>query len=698
MSHRGWVALSGQVARGTIWWKLFAVCLYIRGRMNRHLSFSHRSWFFLALILLLAGGLRFYRIDAQSFWNDEGNSARLAERSVDLILAGAEGDIHPPGYYLALHYWRALLGHSEAALRGLSAVCSLALVGFTFLLGRRLFEDQAVSLAAAGLVALNPFQVYYAQEARMYAMLALWAMASTWALVAWLPVGGRERGGRRWPLVVYVLTVAAGLYTHYAFPFVWVAQNVGVGLWALLASRSPGEEGRRRAPGRRLLTWAVAQAAVVVLYLPWLPIAWHQVTSWSSPGESFELVDALLDIWRLLSFGRTVPTALVSGGLIAVGSLTVLSLLPPVDERDEAVGSLPYHLRWTLVALLVLVPAGLILGLGLYKVAYQKFLLVTAAPLSLLVAQGIVGGWRIAGGVGVWGERNTLLSYRSVILFLAALMSLDTGRSVNNLYFDEGYARADYRAIAHQIEAGARPGDAVVLNAPNQWEVFTFYYPDDRHVFPLARQRPFNAAINQAELEQIVADHQRLFAIFWGEGESDPERFIESWLESHTYKAGEAWYGDVRLAVYAVPAEATDVPAVSLDARFGPSICLDGYTLLTEALAPGDILQLALFWRAAESIADRYKVFVHLYDEAGRLLAQTDSEPGATLRPTDTWVPDERVLDRFGVLVPPETQPGAYTLAVGLYLLTDPTDRLPVTREGRPVGDRLDLARIVVSE
>ena len=120
--------------------------------------------------------------------------------------------------------------------------------------------------------------------------------------------------------------------------------------------------------------------------------------------------------------------------------------------------------------------------------------------------------------------------------------------------------------------------------------------------------------------------------------------------------------------------------------------------MLTEALTPGDILQLALFWRATEPIDDRYKVFVHLYDEAGRLLAQTDSEPGATLRPTDTWVPDERVLDRFGVLVPPETQPGAYTLAVGLYPLTDPTDRLPVTREGRPVGDRLDLARIAVSE
>ena len=64
----------------------------------------------LVAILLLATALRFYRIDAQSFWNDEGNSARIAERSVDLIIAGAAGDIHPPLYYLALQAWRSVFG------------------------------------------------------------------------------------------------------------------------------------------------------------------------------------------------------------------------------------------------------------------------------------------------------------------------------------------------------------------------------------------------------------------------------------------------------------------------------------------------------------------------------------------------------------------------------------------------------------
>ena len=81
----------------------------------------------LGVILLLAAGLRFHRIDAQSLWYDEGNSARIAERSIQLILEGAAGDIHPPLYYLLLSLWRSVFGASETALRGLSAVSGIGL-------------------------------------------------------------------------------------------------------------------------------------------------------------------------------------------------------------------------------------------------------------------------------------------------------------------------------------------------------------------------------------------------------------------------------------------------------------------------------------------------------------------------------------------------------------------------------------------
>src|SRR3972149_4343478 len=136
----------------------------------------------LIAVLLLATALRFYRVDAQSFWNDEGNSARIAERSINLILEGAAGDIHPPLYYLTLHVWRGIFGSGEAALRGLSAIFGLITVAFTYLLGRRVF-DSRVGLIGAFLAAVNPFQIYYSQEARMYVMLTAIGVVTTYILV-----------------------------------------------------------------------------------------------------------------------------------------------------------------------------------------------------------------------------------------------------------------------------------------------------------------------------------------------------------------------------------------------------------------------------------------------------------------------------------------------------------------------------------
>ena len=125
-------------------------------------------------MLLIAAGTRLYRLDAQSLWNDEGNSLRLAERRVSGLLDAAARDIHPPGYTLALKGWIALAGTSELALRLPSAFAGLLTVAAAIALGRQLYGPGAGALAGL-FVALSPLAVYYSQEARMYAQLGLLA-------------------------------------------------------------------------------------------------------------------------------------------------------------------------------------------------------------------------------------------------------------------------------------------------------------------------------------------------------------------------------------------------------------------------------------------------------------------------------------------------------------------------------------------
>ena len=618
-----------------------------------------RSLWILLAILVLSAALRFFQLDAQSFWNDEGTSARVAERSLPLITAAAIADIHPPLYYYALHFWRGLWGESEFALRGLSAILGIVLVWLIYLLGHQLF-DESTALIAAFAAAINPFQVYYSQEARMYMLLAVWAAASTYCLVRC----ERQEDTLRVSYIGYVLTAAAGMYTHYAFPFVLVVHNLVAVAWLAV----------RRAGWRRLAMWIGTQVAVVALYLPWLGVALQRLPEWQSPAPAYQLGPALLDILRWFAFGRTIPTASVTIALGAVGLFLLASLIPTRSTLFAPPSTLSLLAWW-------LVPVALTFAFGLYKEAYLKFLLVCSPAFCLLFARGIVAAWQIA---------NKAL--HALVILLVALVATFTIQSLSNLYSDPAYARDDYRGIAQRIQQNSRPGDAILLEAPNQWEAFTYYHRDDSNVIPLARARPVTEQAAAQELSQITAKYKRLLVLYWAETEPDPNRHVERWLNANTFKASEAWFGTVRLAVYAVPAALSDKPDHALDVRFGDAIQLKGYSLAGDTLASGDMLQLALFWQANAPLTTRYKVFVHVLDASDRIVAQIDREPGGELVPTTIWQPGQIIIDRYGVLIPPEAAPGRYRIAVGLYGF----DNVRLNVRGAS-GDQVLLGEIVVA-
>jgi mannosyltransferase len=193
----------------------------------------------------------------------------------------------------------------------------------------------------------------------------------------------------------------------------------------------------------------------------------------------------------------------------------------------------------------------------------------------------------------------------------------------------------------------------------------------------------------------LTERYRRLFVLYWGDAESDPQRLIEAWLAAHAYKAGDRWYGRVHLATYGV-ASLPEEPAIALDARFGEAIRLRGYTLAGDRFAPGDILPVTLFWEAQAPIAERYKATAQLLDGAGQLVAQRDTEPGGGLSLTINWKPGQVLADRYGILLPVDLSPGRYTLIVGLYPIAN-GERLPVILDGKPVGDHLPVGSIQVT-
>ncbi len=651
----------------------------------------------LLLVLLLAAGLRFYRLDTQSFWSDEGNAIRAAQRSIPLVIAAARGDIHPPGYYLLLHFWRIPTGDSEFAVRALSVYIGLLTVALTGRLGRRML-GHGVGVGAAFLAAVSPLAVYYSQEARMYSLLGLISVASTdllWSLF---------RRPRPLTGLLYALVVAAGLYVHYFFPFILVAHNLLVfGRWGLRAgdrfrgrARSylsgdncqdcfPGDpvpgpvpEGqpREELPLRK---WLALQGLVVLLYLPWLPAA-LRATGWPSAGRGYTLEAALLDIFRVLTVGITQEAIPARPVLIGAGVLLALGLWP---RRKIA-------LVRTTLALWLLVPLVLIFAFDLYKPAYLKFLLAILPPFHILLAAGVhnlVRPFR--------RSRPPLASALYPCTFHALMFYALTFYvllpSLRNLYFNPAYARDNYRQIAAAITSLGQPGDGVILNAPNQWEVFTYYYQGDLPLYPA----PYHPTPEQVVdwLSPILSSHRRLFVLYWGDREADPERRVENLLADRAYPAWGHWYGRVRVSLYGL-GPLPEEPQVVVRARWGPEILLHGYALGEGPFAPGDVVPVTLFWEA-NAPPGRYKVFLHLMDEGGTLVAQNDAEPRGDLSPTFIWSVGERITDRHGVYLPPDLPPGRYWLKVGMYR-PDTGERLPLSLDETPAGDSLELGELVV--
>ncbi len=606
----------------------------------------------LAPILWLAMVLRFHRLAIQSFWNDEGNAARLAERSVRLIIKGAAMDIHPPGYYLLLHLWQLGAGRTEFALRAFSALCALLTVAVVAALGRHLGGKRTGTVAAL-LLALHPLAIYYAQEARMYALLGLLAALTLWTGVQSLQTRAR------WPLPAMGAVVLLGLYTHYAYLFALAAVDGAFLIhWLLRERKWPA-----------LRRWSLPQGAALLLFLPWLPHL-RKLTAWKPPDLAQR--GAAIHIAQALLVGITHPNP--PPLLPAVALLLILWGTARTLRRRPFLTSA--------ALLLLLMPPLLFLATGSYRPAYLKFLLVSLPALTLLLAAP-------AGTHRPQAPVLDLLARGAAFLLLAALL-LPQMNSLHHLYDDPACRRDDYRGVAALIAAEGRPGDAIALDAPNQWEVFTYYYRGPLEVFP-APYHPDEAEARDW-LSTLLDGHERLFVLYWGDRESDPDRYIERGLAERTYKAGEQWITSLRLARYGV-APLPEAPAETFEARFGEAIVLDGATILGERFRTGDIIPVSLFWHAEARPPQRYKLFVHLLNAEGQLVAQYDAEPIGGFRPTDGWQAGERLTDRCGVLVPAGLPAGRYTVRVGLYDFQG--ERLPVIWPGGE-GDGLVIGTVEV--
>ncbi len=272
--------------------------------------------FFLVILLVLGIFFRFYHLDQKVYWHDEVYTSirsfgytqqEVIQQAFDGRVIGVE-DLqkyqrfnpdkslsdtvyslvqhpeHPPLYYLMVRFWMQVFGDSVKTPRGLSALFSLLTLPCMYWLCLELFNSSLVGWVAVALLAVSPFHVLYAQEAREYSFWTVTILLSSLSLLRAIRLKTRLSWG------IYAVTLLLSFYTFLFSGFV----AFGHGIYVAVTERFK--------VSKTVVAYFLASGAGLLAFAPWIFVIitnfsqFNEKTAWTKVQE---LPSYLVTRWGL---------------------------------------------------------------------------------------------------------------------------------------------------------------------------------------------------------------------------------------------------------------------------------------------------------------------------------------------------------------------------------------------------------------
>lgn len=692
-------------------------------------------------LLLIAFGLRIYRLDHQSLWYDEGVTVTIAQRPLAKLTAWTARDIQPPLYYYFVAFWGRIAGWSEWSLRFPSlfwGVLTLPLLGA---LTRFLARNQWVTLFALLLATPHPLLLYYSQEARMYAMLTALGILCGYCLLRSTEYrSGNEniivnnfnysqRLTFQWS-ITYILVATAAVYTHYFAYFLLLALNLAILLIQLPTGRATQLDNSSTQPqwGQLLGHLVLINGTILVLYVPWIVVMLTQLTSDTSYWEGVLKVDeAVRRVVVSFVHGETGLESEIRFTLIPILLITFLLFLIQLLNGIRQLKFRQRSLRTTLIGLLwFVVPVMLTLLLAVFIPKFNaRYVMIALPGLLLLWSAGLVSlmafdfsHTSLTNISWIWLRRS--FGAICLLFILGVFLQADY-----NLFIEPSFVKSQWREAVHHIRKRLREKETVILVSGHAWPVWDYYAPD----IPAARLPDLeiidvNAVLDYETSARLItqaltqdADNikDRTWLISWQDEVVDPMGVVGLHLEQASFEKiveKEFWHLNVRrfrdidldvvrsafeqnrLTATALSSSSTQSSSigsdtenvensllnpgfVDVDVNFGRQVLLDQYTVDPK----GDLL---LFWRTATNdqhrISDLRLTLETLTTDGVRYAKAPDQRPSNYRYPAFRWQPNQTIVGRITVAdwAGPGAIPGQYQVRLGMYDIEDNGTQLDI--------------------
>jgi len=413
-------------------------------------------------VIFLAFLIRLNGLTYQSLWRDEVDAICFAQAPLlkelpqtaltftpscppdipQLLAAFTNPGFNGPLYFLVLRGAIGLWGYSELALRFLSLMCGVISVALLIALGTRLF-NRAVGLIAGALLAFSAYQVWYSQEAKMYTLITMLALAS----IYFLRRAVEEGHLRFWIGVVLCTSIAMG--SHILAALLIPVQAVLFLLWWPYSRR-------------HLVAGVIALACVT---LPYVPVGWPRVQLMFQAAESGFARYTLGEMMSVL--GRAYAGGILNSTeerwiLIATGVAAALAIfgLLSIDTPPRP-PSIPDRILTRIsIAAWALIPALAVALISINRPLFtDRYLIWAQSAFYLAVALGVYALWK-------WFKP----------LAVMALAMLIVMNSVGIITQATTPFKSDLRSAAQAVAQQIQPGDLVVFQIPHVQHTFDYYF------------------------------------------------------------------------------------------------------------------------------------------------------------------------------------------------------------------------------